>query len=78
MIVSASRRTDIPAFYSEWMIERLKSGAGFVRNPFNPHQVSKVILNPEAVDCFVSTKILKNARQAESLCRLMLLFSIHD
>jgi len=53
MIVSASRRTDIPAFYSEWMIERLKSGFALVRNPFNPHQVSKVILNPEAVDCFV-------------------------
>ncbi|WP_367362385.1 DUF1848 domain-containing protein [Mesotoga sp.] len=53
MIVSASRRTDIPGFYSEWMIERLKSGFALVRNPFNPHQVSKVILNPEAVDCFV-------------------------
>jgi len=53
LIVSASRRTDIPAFYSEWIIERLKSGFALVRNPFNPRQVSKVILTPEAVDCFV-------------------------
>ena len=53
MIVSASRRTDIPAFYSEWIIERLKSGFALVRNPFNLRQVGKVILTPEAVDCFV-------------------------
>lgn len=26
MIISASRRTDIPAFYSEWFINRVKEG----------------------------------------------------
>ena len=35
VIVSASRRTDIPAFYAEWLVERLR--AGYVRwvNPFS-------------------------------------------
>jgi len=53
VIISASRRTDIPAFYSEWFYNRLKEGYVLVRNPFNFHQVSKVRLTPEAVDCFV-------------------------
>ena len=61
MIISASRRTDIPAFYSDWIIERIRSGFALVRNPFNPRQVSKVALNPEAVDCLVFwTKDPKN------------------
>lgn len=53
MIVSASRRTDIPAFYSEWFFERLKEGYVLVRNPVNYHMVSRVSLNPDTVDCFV-------------------------
>lgn len=61
MIISASRRTDIPAFYSDWIIERIRSGFALVRNPFNSRQVSKVTLNPEAVDCLVFwTKDPKN------------------
>ncbi|HPW66759.1 MAG TPA: DUF1848 domain-containing protein [Salinivirgaceae bacterium] len=35
IIISASRRTDIPAFYSEWFINRLKKGYCILRNPFN-------------------------------------------
>ncbi|MBI9105632.1 MAG: DUF1848 domain-containing protein [Spirochaetales bacterium] len=53
MIISASRRTDIPAFYSEWMISRLRAGEVLVRNPFNKTQVSRVPLTPAAVDCIV-------------------------
>ena len=53
MIISASRRTDIPAFYSEWFFNRLKEGYVLVRNPMNIHQVSKIILNPDIVDCIV-------------------------
>lgn len=53
MIVSVSRRTDIPAFYSEWFFNRLKDGEVLIRNSFNRKQVSKVILNKETVDCFV-------------------------
>lgn len=53
MIVSVSRRTDIPAFYSEWFFNRLKEGFVYVLNPMNVKQVSKIELNPETVDCFV-------------------------
>ncbi|MBN7576227.1 hypothetical protein C1H57_17350 [Clostridium sp. 2-1] len=53
MIVSVSRRTDIPAFYSEWFFYRLKEGYVYVLNPMNLNQVSKVELTPETVDCFV-------------------------
>ena len=34
MIVSASYRTDIPAFYGEWLMARLKAGEVRVRNPY--------------------------------------------
>ncbi len=53
MILSVSRRTDIPNYYSEWFINRLKEGFLFVRNPMNPHQVSKVDVSPDIVDCIV-------------------------
>ncbi|MDF1493184.1 DUF1848 domain-containing protein [Caproiciproducens sp. CPB-2] len=53
MIVSASRRTDIPAFYSEWLLNRLKAGYVLVPNPRNPLRFSKVALNRSAVDCLV-------------------------
>lgn len=53
MILSASRRTDIPNYYSEWFYNRIKEGFVCVRNPRNPHQVSKIKLSPEVVDCIV-------------------------
>ncbi|MHC1748943.1 MAG: DUF1848 domain-containing protein [Cellulosilyticaceae bacterium] len=53
MIVSVSRRTDIPAFYSDWFFNRLKEGFVYVINPMNSKQVSKVMLTPDKVDCFV-------------------------
>ena len=53
MIVSASRRTDIPAFYFDWFCERLRDGYVDVVNPFNRKQVSRISLKPEAVDCIV-------------------------
>ena len=33
MIISASRRTDLPAFYSEWLYNRLREEYVLVRNP---------------------------------------------
>jgi len=53
MILSVSRRTDIPAYYSDWFYNRIKEGYCLVRNPFSPHQVSRVDLSPEMVDCIV-------------------------
>ncbi len=53
MIVSVSRRTDIPAFYFDWFCHRLREGWADVVNPFNRRQVSRISLRPEAVDCFV-------------------------
>ncbi len=53
MIISASRRTDLPTYYSEWFFNRLKAGFFEVRNPLNIHQVSRVPLNPEVVDGIV-------------------------
>ena len=53
MIISASRRTDIPAYYSEWMVNRLREGCAEVRNPMNWNQISKVDLSPDNVDCIV-------------------------
>lgn len=53
MIISASRRTDIPALYGEWLINRIREGFVYVRNPFNYKQVSKINLDPDVVDCIV-------------------------
>lgn len=51
MIVSASRRTDIPRFHLDWFLNRLKEGYALVRNPVNRTSVSRVLLDREAVDC---------------------------
>lgn len=53
MIISASRRTDIPTYYSDWFYNRIKEGFVFVRNPKNPHQVSKINLLSSVVDGIV-------------------------
>lgn len=53
MIISVSRRTDIPAFYADWFYNRLRAGYVLVRNPMNLHSVSKVRLTADVVDAFV-------------------------
>lgn len=42
VILSASRATDIPAFYADWFMNRLRAGFFAWRNPFNPRQVQTV------------------------------------
>ena len=39
MIIQTGMRTDIPAFYSEWLMNRIQEGFVLVRNPYNPAQV---------------------------------------
>ena len=51
MIISASRRTDIPALYPEWFINRLKAGEVLVPNPYNRKKISRIQLSPDTIDC---------------------------
>ena len=53
MILSVSRRTDIPALYCDWFLKRLEEGFVYVRNPMSFHVVSKINLSKEAIDCIV-------------------------
>ena len=53
MILSVSRRTDIPAFYSSWFMNRIHSGFLYVKNTFNANQISKIPLTPDIVDFIV-------------------------
>ena len=51
MIINTGCRTDIPAFYAKWLMNRIREGYVLVRNPYNPNQVTKYNLSPEVVDC---------------------------
>ena len=53
MIVSPSYKTDIPAFYGDWFINRLKAGYCRMVNPYNRNQNSRVSLRRDDVDGFV-------------------------
>ena len=50
MIINTGCRTDIPAFYSKWFINRIREGYVLVRNPYYQNQVTKYILKHEVVD----------------------------
>ncbi len=50
IIISASRRTDIPAFYMDQFMAGIETGAFHVKNPFNK-RVSVVPVEPAAVHC---------------------------
>ncbi len=51
MIINTGQRTDIPAFYARWFLNRLQAGFVCVRNPYNPSQVSRYRFSPDVVDC---------------------------
>ncbi len=53
MIISATRRTDIPSYYGEWFVNRLKAGYVLIQNPYNNDRYSKAVLTREAVDIIV-------------------------
>lgn len=50
MIIQTGMRTDIPAFYSKWFLNRIKEGYVLVRNPYNERQVTRYCLTPDVVD----------------------------
>ena len=51
MVINTGMRTDIPAFYSTWLLNRIKEGYVMVRNPYYRNQVTKYSLSPDVVDC---------------------------
>ncbi|MCI8632361.1 MAG: DUF1848 domain-containing protein [Lachnospiraceae bacterium] len=53
MIISASRRTDIPSYHGRWLMNRLHAGYALTRNPMNLRQIQRVCLSPQSVDCIV-------------------------
>lgn len=53
MIITASRRTDIPAFYSSWLMQRIEAGFFINVNPFNPGQRRRISLRPQAVEALI-------------------------
>ena len=53
MLISASRRTDIPACYPQWFLRRMREGFVLVPNPRNPQQLSRISLSKEDAEGIV-------------------------
>jgi hypothetical protein len=53
MILSASRRCDLPAFRMGWLMDSLRAGYCEVPNPFDARRVRRVELDPDSADCIV-------------------------
>lgn len=53
MILSVSRRTDIPAFYWDWFLEGLEKGEILVPNPYNDSMWRKVVFDKKDIDIIV-------------------------
>ena len=51
MIINTGMRTDIPAFYSQWFVNRIRAGFVLVRNPYRPDWITRYELDPDVVDC---------------------------
>lgn len=51
MIINTGMRTDIPAFYSEWFMNRIREGYVLVRNPYRQDWITRYELDPGVVDC---------------------------
>lgn len=52
VVISASRRTDLPAYYTPWLLERLREGRCRYRHPFTGRS-HEVLLTPDAVRAIV-------------------------
>ena len=50
MILSIDFRTDIPAFYSDWLLNRFKEGFVYFRNPAYPQTIHKIILDKQHIE----------------------------
>ncbi len=65
MIIHTGMRTDIPAFYSEWFLNRIQEGMVCVRNPYNPSQVTKYRLSSEVVDLIAFCRRLEKRESVQ-------------
>ncbi len=82
-VISISRRTDIPAHYLDWLIERVNEGTVDVVNPFNPAQKRTVSLRSEDVHTLVFWskdygRLLREMRRFEKYSNLLFHFTIND
>ena len=50
MILNTGSRTDIPGFYAEWFVNRIREGFVLVRNPYYPKQIYRYSLSPDIID----------------------------
>lgn len=84
VIISASRRTDIPAFYSQWFMNRIRAGCCLTANPYQPSRLERVSLLPEEVEVIVfwsknPAPLLPHLAELEQLgYRTYFLFTLHD
>ena len=74
MLLFVSGRCDIPAFYSEWLFQRFKAGFVDVRNPFNPHQISRIALTQEKSFAHIAS-LIRNSFSLSLSCDIYSLSS---
>ncbi len=70
MILQTGQRTDIPAFYGRWFINRVKAGFVDVRNPYHPNQITRY--KSIIILLMASLFVLKIHCHLYSICRLLL------
>jgi len=83
MIISASKRTDVPAFYGEWFMNNLRKGSFQVRNPLFPMKISQIDFQPSDIECIVfwtknPAPFLKYLPEIEENYKFYFTFSLND
>lgn len=81
MIVNVGGRTDIVNYYGEWLMNRIKEGFTYSRNPLFQNNISKISLKPEDVDCLMFCSknykpMLKYMKEINSKYRIICHYTI--
>lgn len=50
MLIQTGLRTDIPAYYAKWLMNRFREGYALVRSPYDTQRVLRYQLSPDVVD----------------------------
>ena len=53
MILSASRRTDLPSLYGPWLLGRLEAGEVLIPQPYRARHATRLLFSPQTVDAIV-------------------------